>query len=219
VGVRPAGSGKWRERLRGRKPRRARAPAGSNPSGSAKGYGFHGGIKPSERRFKAEKVLEGSARAERGPERVPGSPWRRNALKGEAQECRGLKEASRGTGADTAERVAKPCGRDFRGAGQRSVDASKGVKRRVPGLGNAEGRGSSSEALSGVVSGRPRTRLAAGLEGERRFRWRRSAERSLLLWEHRSGRREPKTLGPTEKGTAEGEEGSHDLPRVSAEDL
>jgi hypothetical protein len=44
-------------------------------------------------------------------------------------------------------------------------------------------------------------------------------ERSLPLWEHRGGRGEPKTLEPTEKGTAKGEEGSHDLPRVSAEDL
>jgi len=44
-------------------------------------------------------------------------------------------------------------------------------------------------------------------------------ERLSFLWRHKGGRREPKTLEPTEKGTAKGEEGSHDLPRVRAEDL
>jgi hypothetical protein len=46
-------------------PEGARAPTGSNPSGSEKGYGFHGGRKPLERRFEAEEVSKGSARAER----------------------------------------------------------------------------------------------------------------------------------------------------------
>jgi len=59
----------------------------------------------------------------------------------------------------------------------------------------------------------------AGLEGERRLGGVEAQERSPLLWEHRRGRRDPKTLGPTEKGTAEGEEGSHDLPRGCTEDL
>jgi hypothetical protein len=45
-------------------PEGARAPTGSNPSGSEKGYGFHGGRKPLKRRFKAEKVLSKSAGAE-----------------------------------------------------------------------------------------------------------------------------------------------------------
>jgi hypothetical protein len=65
-------------------------------SGSAKGDGFFGGRKPLERRCKAEQVLQGSAGAEQGPETGVGSPKRRKALKGEAQERGELKEASEG---------------------------------------------------------------------------------------------------------------------------
>jgi len=67
TGERPVGSEvPEREPERSRSPRRARAPAGSNPSGSKEGYGFHGGRKPLKRRLKAEKVLGESAGAERG---------------------------------------------------------------------------------------------------------------------------------------------------------
>lgn len=51
--------------LKVKSPEGARAPTGSNPSGSEKGYGFHGGSKPLKRGFKAVMVLEKSARAER----------------------------------------------------------------------------------------------------------------------------------------------------------
>jgi len=61
--------------------------------------------------------------------------------------------------------------------------------------------------------------LTAGLEGERRSGGVEAHERLPGLWKHEPGRRPPKTLGPTEKGTAEGEEGSHDLPRERAENL
>jgi len=47
------------------RPEGARAPTGSNPSGSEKGYGFHSGIKPLKRRIQAVRVWVGSARAER----------------------------------------------------------------------------------------------------------------------------------------------------------
>jgi hypothetical protein len=47
------------------RPEGARAPAGFNRSGGEEGYGCHGGRKPLKRRFEAEKVSGGSARAER----------------------------------------------------------------------------------------------------------------------------------------------------------
>lgn len=86
-----------RESPRGRKPRRARAPTRINRSGSEKGHGFFGGRKPLERRCKAVKVLQGSAGAEGRRETFYRSPGRRKALKGEAQERWGLKEASEGS--------------------------------------------------------------------------------------------------------------------------
>jgi hypothetical protein len=46
-------------------PEGARAPTGSNPSGSEKGYGFHSGTKPLKRRIQAVRVWVESARAER----------------------------------------------------------------------------------------------------------------------------------------------------------
>jgi hypothetical protein len=50
---------------RSQRPGEARALPGSNSSGSTKGYGFHGGFKPSKRRSEAGEVLERSARADR----------------------------------------------------------------------------------------------------------------------------------------------------------
>lgn len=68
-----------------------------------------GGIKPLERRREANKVLRESAGAERGEGTLPRSLTGRKALKGEAQGCWGLKEASEGGCASRlAERVAKP---------------------------------------------------------------------------------------------------------------
>jgi hypothetical protein len=80
-----------------------------NPPGGTKGDGFPGGIKPLKRRCKAEVVLRKSAGAERGEETLPRSPGRSKALKGEAHERWGLKEASKELGVDRhAMRVAKP---------------------------------------------------------------------------------------------------------------
>jgi hypothetical protein len=78
---------------------------------------------------------------------------------------------------DLIERVAKPEGGTSREAGQSARDAPSkgGVERRVSVAENAEGRRSSSEGLIFVDSGRPGTRESAGLEGERRARWRESA--------------------------------------------
>jgi len=67
--------------------------------------------------MRGREVSQGSAGAERGRETFLRSSERRKALKGEAQERRGLKEASTGWEAGgRAERVAKPWERDFPGA-------------------------------------------------------------------------------------------------------
>jgi hypothetical protein len=58
--------------------------------------GFFGGIKSLERRFKANSVLNESARTEGEFVRTFRSPKRRKALKGQAQERWELKEASKG---------------------------------------------------------------------------------------------------------------------------
>jgi len=59
--------------------------------------------------MRGREVSQGSAGAERGRETFLRSPERRKALKGEAQERWGLKEASTGRETDRrAERVAKP---------------------------------------------------------------------------------------------------------------
>jgi hypothetical protein len=64
--------------------------------GSEKGYGLSGGRKPLERRCEAVVVLQGSAGAEVDGETDPRSPERRKALKGQARERWGLKEAFKG---------------------------------------------------------------------------------------------------------------------------
>jgi hypothetical protein len=50
--------------LKVEKPREVLTLSRTNPSGSAKGYGWDLGIKPLKRRFKADEVLEKSARTE-----------------------------------------------------------------------------------------------------------------------------------------------------------
>jgi hypothetical protein len=80
-----------------------------------KGYGFSGGNKPLRRRCKAAEVMQGSARAEGavgndGP--ITGEELK--ALKGKAHERWKLKDTSKVRGSDSTERVAKPCGWDFR---------------------------------------------------------------------------------------------------------
>jgi hypothetical protein len=109
TGERPVKSGDGRESLRGRN-----GPGEPWPRpelifpGAKKGTGFSRGIKPSERRIEAGKVLVGSARAE-GEVETPFRPrGRRKALKGEAHERGELKEASRGGTTEVTERVAKP---------------------------------------------------------------------------------------------------------------
>jgi hypothetical protein len=80
-----------------------------------KGYGFSGGNKPLRRRCKAAEVMQGSARAEvvvGNDGSTTGEELK--ALKGRAHERWKLKDASKGRGADSIERVAKPCGWDFR---------------------------------------------------------------------------------------------------------
>lgn len=66
---------------------------GLNILGAKKEDGFQGGRKPLKRRCEAGMVSRGIARAERGRETFPRSPWRREALKGKAQERWGLKKA------------------------------------------------------------------------------------------------------------------------------
>lgn len=60
------------------------------------------------RRFEADEVLNKSVGTAGGFERILRHPKRRKALKGKAQECRELKEASEGGEVDLARRVAKP---------------------------------------------------------------------------------------------------------------
>jgi len=94
---------------RSESPREHRPPARINIPGGTKGDGFPGGIKPLKRRCKAEGVLRKSAGAERGGETRSRSPGGSKALKGEAHERWGLKQASKGSGMDPhVMRVAKP---------------------------------------------------------------------------------------------------------------
>lgn len=82
------------ERFKG--PREQMPPTRRKTLGSKEGDGSVGGIKPLERRREAYKVLRESAGAERGEGTLPRSLTGRKALKGEAQGCWGLKEASEG---------------------------------------------------------------------------------------------------------------------------
>lgn len=82
------------ERLRG--PREQKPPTRRKRLGSKEGDGSVGGIKSLERRREAYKVLRQSAGTERGEGTLPRSQTGRKALKGEAQGCWGLKEASEG---------------------------------------------------------------------------------------------------------------------------
>jgi len=81
-----------------------KVPTRAKDLGSKKGHGFPGGRKPLEHRGKVVMVLPGSAGAEGGLERVRRSPGRRKALKSEAQERWGLKEASQDEGTSPARR-------------------------------------------------------------------------------------------------------------------
>jgi hypothetical protein len=81
--------------------------------GSEKGYRFFGERKSLKRALEAVEVFKVSAGAKGTFERAYRSSERKKALKGKAQECWGLKEASEDAGANTAERVAKPWGWDF----------------------------------------------------------------------------------------------------------
>lgn len=69
--------------------------ARTNPLGGVEGHGSLGGIKSLERRYKAHRVLWQSAGMKRSRETGSGSPKGRKALKGEAHERWGLKEASK----------------------------------------------------------------------------------------------------------------------------
>jgi len=84
--------------------REQKVPTRAKHLGSKKGHGFLGGSKPLKRRGKVVMVLSGSARTEGGPERDSRSPGRRKALKSEAQERWGLKEASKGVRATPSHR-------------------------------------------------------------------------------------------------------------------
>jgi hypothetical protein len=100
------------ERLEG--PGEQEAPTRTKPPGEQKGVRLFRGDEAAEAPMRGREVSQGSARAERGRETFLRSPGRRKALKGEAQERRGLKEASTGRGIGRrAERVAKPWERDF----------------------------------------------------------------------------------------------------------
>jgi hypothetical protein len=93
------------------------APTRRKTSGGEEGRGFPGGIKPLKRRYEALTGLVGKRRSGWGRETFLRSPGRRKALKGKAQERWELKEALEGAKAQSAERVAKPCGRRLRETG------------------------------------------------------------------------------------------------------
>lgn len=79
-----------------RRLKRAEAPTQTNHLGSKKGHGFLGGMKPSKRRGKVVRFFQEAQGRRQGLGRVFGSPGRRKALKSEAHERWGLKEASKG---------------------------------------------------------------------------------------------------------------------------
>jgi hypothetical protein len=108
--------------------------------------------------------LAGKGRSGRGKGKLfLRSSGRRKALKGEPQERRELKEALGGWGRREAiERVAKPCGWNFRDSWQRVPDtlSSRGSEQKGAPIRNAEGAKSSSEAF---LSTRPSS-VDQGLE-------------------------------------------------------
>jgi hypothetical protein len=82
-----------------------------------RGTAFQCGSKPLKRRYKAEgfykEAQERRGRRKRRSDHLEGD----KALKSEAQERWGLKEASKGVGTNPhVQRVAKPCRRDISGA-------------------------------------------------------------------------------------------------------
>lgn len=90
-------------------PEGARAPAGSNPSGGKKGYGFHGGSKPLRHEFKAEKVLNPSARAEGFNGNVESIAVKEQSFERGSPRAWGAERGFRGfRDCKSAERVAKP---------------------------------------------------------------------------------------------------------------
>jgi hypothetical protein len=89
----------------------------------SQGRGWPGGMKPLRRRCEAVGFRK-KARERKGVREIdPRSTGRRKALKGKAHERWRLEYASEVPGADAAERVAKPCGWDFRWDGQLLPDA------------------------------------------------------------------------------------------------
>lgn len=72
-------------------------PPRINTPGSKEGHSCPGGSKPLERRCQAEKFGRKAQERKRALERVNRSPGWKKALKGEAHECWGLKEASEGS--------------------------------------------------------------------------------------------------------------------------
>jgi hypothetical protein len=154
--------------------------------------------------------LWGSAGAERGRETFLRSSGRRKALKGEAQERWELKEALEGAKAQSAERVAKPCGRRLRETGHvsrtphQTVGRTKG--RSLPVY--AEGPRSFSEALFGTClypacrfeAGR---RLVGGQDAEVAVKCTRVASHSVAGVKHLRGAENPRVRGcKDERGEA-----------------
>jgi hypothetical protein len=73
------------------------APPRVNTSGSEEGHSCPGGSNPLERRCQAERFGKKAQERRRALERVNRSPERNKALKSEAHERWGLKEASEGS--------------------------------------------------------------------------------------------------------------------------
>lgn len=97
------------ESKRRKSPREHVVPSRTKPLGSDKGHGFKGGRKPLKHRSKAERFWRKVQERRDEGAILHRSPLRRKALKGEAQECWELKEASKGLRSKKAiERVAKP---------------------------------------------------------------------------------------------------------------
>jgi len=117
-GEMPSGEGRRRESPRGLNAQESNCPRpGLILRDGPRGTAFQCGIKPLKRRYKAEgfckEAQERIGRRKRRSDHLEGD----KALKSEAHERWGLKEASKGVGTKShVQRVAKPCRRDISGA-------------------------------------------------------------------------------------------------------
>jgi hypothetical protein len=120
-----------------RTPKRPESPGEHGPRFElilrrAWGTAFSGGISRWSAGTRPGRVSYESARAERSIRKNLPIPEKEKSSEGRSPGALGVERHSQGPGtAQTAERVAKPCGRHFRGPRQRSPDAfrKEGAKR------------------------------------------------------------------------------------------